>query len=128
MGQLPTWLAPALADTDADRIAGTVTAAAAAVLLAPIVEELFFSGALQRSVHALAGTGRGGAALAIAVSTVAFTLLHALPYGAAVPLAALAAPVVIGIGAGVLTAVTGRLAAALTLHLLFNLAGVVLLL
>lgn len=113
---------PAVADTDADSIAGTVAAAAHAVLLAPSSRN---SSSAAPSSDRCTPSPAPGAALAIAVSTVAFTLLHALPYGAAVPLAA---PVVIGIGAGVLTAVTGRLAAALTLHLLFNLAGVVLLL
>lgn len=121
-------LIPPLAETDADRITATAVAVLGAVLLAPVVEELFFRGALQRALHVLTGVGSVGAVLAIAVSTAAFTLLHVIPYGASVPAGALLTPILVGVGAGVLTVATGRIAAGITAHVLFNLAGVVLLL
>ncbi|WP_298944449.1 CPBP family intramembrane glutamic endopeptidase [uncultured Microbacterium sp.] len=121
-------LIPPFADADADRLAGTALAVIAAVLFAPVVEEVFFRGALQRALQALVGPGGVGATLAIAVSTAGFTLMHALPYGATVPVAALLPPILIGVGAGVLTVVTGRISAGLVTHVLFNLTGVVLLL
>lgn len=113
-------------------------AIASLVVLAPLAEELFFRGAVQRALQSLlvpilsarTRSGERGIAggIAIGVTTVAFALLHAVPYGAGVPLAVLMPPLAVGIGAGILTLVTGRIGGALVAHLLFNLAGVLLLL
>jgi len=123
-------LRPAFADSDADATAAVVVSVAVVVVLAPVIEELFFRGAVQRGLNALLGrsvTPRVAAVLAIAVSTVAFVMLHAVPYGAQVPLSVVLPPALIGVGAGVLTAVSGRITAGVVAHMLFNLAGVVLL-
>lgn len=101
------------------------------VLLAPVVEELFFRGAVQRALSALVGDGLPravGAGVAIAVSTVAFVLLHSIPYGAEVPFSVVLTPLLVGVGAGVLVAVTGRISGAIVAHVLFNSAGIALLL
>lgn len=131
---------------DGDSVETTVTlimTIAVVVLLSPIVEEVFFRGAVQRGLQSLfgapsSGGPAGGSAavvstvtstvLAIELSTLAFVLLHAVPYGAQVPLSVLLAPLLIGIGAGTLTALTGRISAGIVTHVLFNLAGILLLL
>lgn len=120
---------PAFAETEFDRIATVVVLGVGSALLAPVVEELFFRGAVQRIVHQLGMRGLGktvAGVVAVAVSTALFVLLHALPFGAAVPVAVLLPPLLMGIGAGTLVAVTGRLGGAIVAHVLFNAAGVVL--
>ncbi|MBD3756681.1 MAG: CPBP family intramembrane metalloprotease [Microbacterium sp.] len=119
-------------DTDADQLAVSIVAV---VLFAPIVEELFFRGAVQRALQALLTRparpllpSRAAAAVAIGVTTIAFVGLHAVPDGGAVPLGAVLAPLLVGVGAGVLTAATGRIAAGVVAHVLFNAAGIALLL
>ncbi len=122
-------LAPAFAETEFDRIATVLVLAVGSAVLAPIIEELFFRGAVQRLVHQLGlptlGTVVAGF-IAIVGTTVLFVLLHALPHGAAVPVTVLLPPLLMGVGAGVLVAITGRLGGALVAHVLFNTAGVVL--
>ncbi|BDV29791.1 hypothetical protein Microterr_04510 [Microbacterium terricola] len=107
--------------------APVVIAAVAAVVVSPVVEELFFRGLVQRALAD--GLGRAGrvaaSAVAIAVSTGAFVLLHVLAGGAG--LGVIAATLAVGIGCGVLTAVTGRLGGAIVAHVLFNAAGIALL-
>ena len=122
-------------DTDADQLAALAVSVVAVVLFAPIVEELFFRGAVQRALQALLTRparsllpSRAAAAVAIGVTTIAFVGLHAVPYGGAVPLGAVLAPLLVGVGAGVLTAATGRIAAGVVAHVLFNAAGIALLL
>lgn len=122
-------LVPVFAETEFDRIATVIVIAVGSALLAPVVEELFFRGAVQRSVHQLGerGLGRVGAGVvAVVVTTALFVLLHALPYGAAVPVSVLLPPLLMGVGAGALVAVTGRLGGAIVAHVLFNGVGVVL--
>lgn len=122
-------LVPVFVETDVDRVSTVVVIAVGSALLAPLVEELFFRGAMQRLVHQLAlpGLGRTAAGIvAVGVTTALFVLMHALPYGAAVPTAALLPPLLMGIGAGTLVAITGRLGGALVAHVLFNTVGVVL--
>lgn len=128
-------LRPALG-SGVDATAAIVAAVVALVVLAPLVEEMFFRGVLQRALTQVldgvvpsGGSSRPAAAtVAIAVTTAAFVTLHAVPYGAAVPLGVVLSPLVVGIGAGAATVVTGRIGAGVVLHVLFNLTGVVLLL
>lgn len=118
-------------DNGPEQTAALVVSIIVLVLLAPLVEELFFRGAVQRALTSLVGGGlpRGvGAGLAITLSTIAFMLLHAIPYGAAVPFSVVLTPLLVGVGAGVLVAVTRRIGGAVTAHVLFNVAGVILLL
>jgi len=120
-------------DTDAGQLAALAVSIVAVVLFAPIVEELFFRGAVQRALQALLTHPArpllpSRAAAAIGVTTIAFVGLHAVPYGGAVPPGAVIAPLLVGVGAGVLTATTGRIAAGVVAHVLFNAAGIALLL
>jgi membrane protease YdiL (CAAX protease family) len=117
-----------LAD-DSGLIAATMVALAGAVLVTPVIEELFFRGLLQRTLgDALAGAGRWIAgAVAVLFSTAIFTGLHVLAYGASVPLGLLLGTVAVGLGCGVLTLLTGRLAGAVIAHVAFNAIGVALL-
>lgn len=109
--------------------AATIVALAGAVLVTPLIEELFFRGLLQRALgDALAGAGRWVAGVvAVLVATAIFTGLHVLAYGAFVPLGLLLGTVAVGLGCGVLTLLTGRLAGALIAHVVFNAIGAALL-
>ncbi|MCT9819020.1 CPBP family intramembrane metalloprotease [Microbacterium sp. W1N] len=116
---------------DDDRTAVLVVTIVGAVLIAPVCEELLFRGALQRALGAALARGAGpvvGGIVAVAISTVAFVLLHTVPYGGAVPPSAVLSPLLVGLGAGALVAATGRLAPGIVAHVLFNLGGVLLLL
>lgn len=124
-------LRPALDDGSPETNAALAASIVVLVLAAPFAEEVFFRGAVQRSLHTLLVgplTPRVAAVLAVAVTTLAFVLLHAVPYGAEVPLSVLLAPLLVGIGAGTLAVVTGRIGAGIVAHVLFNLSGVLLLL
>lgn len=83
---------------------------------------------MQRALHALLGRGVLPAVLAVAVTTAVFVLLHAVPYGAQVPLSIVLPPLLVGIGAGALTARTGRIGGGIVAHVLLNLSGILLLL
>jgi membrane protease YdiL (CAAX protease family) len=108
---------------------GVVLAAIAAVALSPLVEELFFRGLLQRALaDGLRGVGRVlAAAVAITVTTAAFTLIHVVVAGGA-DAALLVGTFGVGVGCGILTVVTGRLGGAIVAHVTFNAIGVGLLL
>ena len=126
-------LSPGFETDPADVAAGVVATIVVVVALSPLVEELFFRGALQRALQAaLSGTsGRAetlAAGVAVTLSTVLFVLLHVVSAGATVPVSTVLSALVVGVGAGVLTAVTGRIGAGATAHVLFNAAGVALLL
>jgi membrane protease YdiL (CAAX protease family) len=99
----------------------------AAVVVGPLVEETFFRGLLQRAVFRSALEGRRppstrvAAGAAIAVTATVFALIHLL--GTASPPQALATGIetlVLGIAAGVLAALTGRLGGAVIAHAVFN--------
>lgn len=87
----------------------------AIVVGAPLAEELFFRGLLQRAV-----TGRHGPRWGIAVSSVVFGLTHFQP----VQLLGLVA---FGVVLGVLAERAGRLGPAIVAHMAFNATTVVLL-
>lgn len=108
---------------------GLATAVLGAVLISPVVEEMFFRGLLQRAlVDAIGWLGHAAASvLAILVSTIAFTGLHLVASTGAVPLTSVIGTVGVGVACGVATAVTGRLAGALVAHTAFNASGVILL-
>ncbi len=113
-----------------DALAATIVALVGAVLVTPLIEELFFRGLLQRALgDALAGAGRWVAGVvAVLVATAIFTGLHALAAGESVPVGLLLGTVVVGLGCGFLTLLTGRLAGALIAHVVFNAIGAALLL
>ncbi|MCP2638124.1 CPBP family glutamic-type intramembrane protease [Microbacterium sp. HD4P20] len=115
---------------------GTVSIAAVAVialgaaLVTPIVEELFFRGvAVAALLDVFGSLGRVVAAVAsVAVSTAAFVALHVVAAGGMVTWGALLGPLAIGVGCGILFAVTGRVAAGICAHVVSNAIGVALLL
>lgn len=113
-----------------DATLALVVAAGAAVLISPLVEELFFRGLVVRALlDALGEAGRIGASVvAVVTSTAAFVLLHVIAAGSVIPVGLLVGSLVVGVGCGVLTVVTGRLGAALTAHFLYNASGLALLL
>ncbi|MFC8682680.1 CPBP family intramembrane glutamic endopeptidase [Microbacterium ureisolvens] len=108
---------------------GIVVALAGAVLVTPLIEELFFRGLLQRALgDALAGAGRTVAGVvAVLVSTLAFVALHVVAAGAQVPVGVIVGPLAVGLGCGILTLLTGRLAGAIVAHVVSNAIGVALL-
>jgi membrane protease YdiL (CAAX protease family) len=114
---------------DSSVMAAMIVTLAGAVLVTPVIEELFFRGLLQRSLgDALAGAGRWVAGpVAVLFSTALFAGLHALAVGPFVPVGLLLGTVAVGLGCGVLTLLTGRLAGALTAHVVFNAVGAALL-
>lgn len=113
-----------------DLVAAIVIAAAGAVLVTPLVEELFFRGLLQRALgDALAGAGRIAAGVvAVLVSTAAFTAMHLVSGGGAgLQAGILTGTIAVGLGCGILTLLTGRLAGAVIAHVVYNAIGVALL-
>ncbi|MFG6492101.1 CPBP family intramembrane glutamic endopeptidase [Microbacterium sp. P03] len=101
-----------------------------AVLLSPVIEEVFFRGiALPALANGLRGAGPTIAGtVALVLTTAAFVALHLLPLGGSAPLGLVIGTIGVGVGCGILTLVTGRLAAALAAHIVFNTIGVVLML
>jgi membrane protease YdiL (CAAX protease family) len=89
----------------------------AAVIVGPaLVEEILYRGLLQESIRR-SGLGRTrGAWAAISLSSCVFVLMHV----GSVDLHALGALFVLSMGFGWAFARTGRLAASVTMHLLFN--------
>ncbi|QEO09522.1 CPBP family intramembrane glutamic endopeptidase [Protaetiibacter larvae] len=134
---LAEWIAPS--STGAPALDGTTAPAlppvpellvlvVGGVLVAPLVEELFFRGLLQRSASGLVRGGRSARIIvAVLVSTPLFVLLHL----------ALAAPAnwggvavvtgISGLGFGLLAAITRRLGAAILAHGVFNALGLAIL-
>jgi membrane protease YdiL (CAAX protease family) len=88
----------------------------APVLIAPVVEELFFRGALLRTVQRLAGS-----AAAVAVSAIAFAALHMLTATSPAQLLVVGpSTLAFGIAAAVLAVTTGRVGGAIIAHVVFN--------
>ncbi|MDQ1467706.1 MAG: protease family protein [Actinomycetota bacterium] len=91
--------------------------AVTAVLIAPVVEELFFRGLLLRSLQR-----RVPAPTAVAISALAFGLAHVVfDFGSGVVLPALVA---LGMISGILAVRTGNLSRSILLHAGFNLFAV----
>ncbi|MDE0545406.1 CPBP family intramembrane glutamic endopeptidase [Microbacterium sp. C7(2022)] len=134
-------------------VAAILVGFAVAVLVSPVVEEVFFRGVLQRSLaDALRGSDAGSAGPAgpagvadaaepprdlvldviigvavIALSTAAFVALHVVPSlvaGLPVSLAVVLGTGAVGVGCGVIVYVTRRLGGALIAHATFNAIGI----
>jgi membrane protease YdiL (CAAX protease family) len=109
----------------------------APIIIAPVVEELFFRGLVLRSVqgwvlstaHGQSGpraTPRVATCVAILISAMLFALLHmtqALSPSSALILGG--STLILGIGTGVLAVVTGRIGASVVAHATFNAAIIV---
>lgn len=88
----------------------------APVIIAPVVEELFFRGLLLRAFNRAAGPS-----VAVAVSSIAFAALHLLAATSPVQLLAVGlATLAFGVATGVLAVVTGRIGGAIVAHACFN--------
>lgn len=96
-------------------------AAASAILLAPIFEELVYRGFLQTAL--LRATGRAG--LSIALTTTVFTMMHVVG-STSVPWYSLPAIAVLGLSMGTAFERTARLGVPITMHVLFNALNVAL--
>ncbi|XUK63789.1 CPBP family intramembrane metalloprotease [Plantibacter sp. RU18] len=121
---LVTGSAPAMANGPAPSgsvviVASFVIAVLAAILFAPLVEELFFRGLLLRSVQ---GSVPGRAAwVTVLVSAALFAALHLVVANG--PTEALIAGVgtfLVGLGTGTAAVLTGRLGPAIVTHVVFN--------
>ncbi|MGZ0711686.1 CPBP family glutamic-type intramembrane protease (plasmid) [Coraliomargarita sp. W4R53] len=112
-------------------VAGVAIGLAVAVLISPLIEELFFRGLVQRALGDIFITRDVVAGvIVVAVSTFGFVALHLIPAvasGSAIPIGTLVGTAAIGIGCGTLVFITGRLGGALVAHLVFNAIGVALL-
>ncbi|KGJ81726.1 hypothetical protein GY21_01155 [Cryobacterium roopkundense] len=100
-------------------------ALAAPVLLAPLIEELFFRGLLLRSMLGVtrAGGGTRGASVVIAVlvSASVFALVHVLTVGTVTGVWVVGiSTLLFGLGAACLAVLTGRLGGAVLAHVTFN--------
>jgi len=90
---------------------GLVTLVVSACLVAPLAEEILYRGVLFRSL-----ANRYGAMPGALFSALAFSLIHAYsPYG-------LASLILLGLACSLLYSATGRLSAAIALHMLYNAA------
>lgn len=101
----------------------------APVLAAPLIEELFFRGLMQRSlVRAAASHSQPAASArtsvvvtAIIVTALVFAAVHMLQTGGGIEMAVVGlSTLVVGIGTGILAATTGRLGAAIIAHVTYN--------
>jgi membrane protease YdiL (CAAX protease family) len=92
----------------------------APIIIAPFVEELFFRGLVLRSVQGLV-LGRFAPAIAIFVSAMLFAALH-LTQGPSPSQAIVLgfSTLILGIAAGILAIMTGRIGASIMAHATFN--------
>ncbi len=107
----PNGAAPSILGVTPSGIAGWVVVVGLAVIGAPLVEELFFRGLLQGAF-----TRRVGAVPALFVTAFIFSFAHVLSEGLLAPLALFPMALVLGY----LRYRTGRLAAGMVAHALFN--------
>lgn len=91
----------------------------AAVIMAPIVEELFFRGLCLRAIEK-----RFGTVPAVLGSTLLFTLPHFANPSLAGTTVLFAVIATVGLVLGILTVMTGRLGAAVIAHAVFNGIGI----
>lgn len=101
-----------------------LTAILAPVVIAPVIEELFFRGLVQRSLARTIRRVPGGiaAAISIVATSAVFSAVHLL-VGAETGIAALATGIgtfVFSLVAGSIVAATGRLGGAIVAHVVFN--------
>ncbi len=92
----------------------------APVVVAPIIEELFFRGLVLRALLG-ALRGPGSTAVAIVLSSAVFALLHVLDAGSTTAaIVTGTSTLVFGLAAATLATLTGRLGGAIIAHIAFN--------
>ncbi|WP_426737844.1 CPBP family intramembrane glutamic endopeptidase [Plantibacter sp. 2H11-2] len=117
-GGLPATAGNTVPLATADDVVYVVVALLSVILVAPVIEETFFRGLVLPSII---GMLRGGRWIAVAISALLFAVLHLL----AVTTVAQAIVVgvgtlLVGLGAGSLAVLTGRLGPAIVAHVVFN--------
>jgi len=113
--------------TTAETLSFIAITVVAPLLLAPVVEELFFRGTLLTSLRP-PGRGIGMTAVAVVLSAAIFALPHVV--GASSlgnGLVAFAGAAVLGLGSGALAVATQRVGASIVAHVTFNAALLLLL-
>jgi membrane protease YdiL (CAAX protease family) len=110
-------------------LAGVVVLALGAAFVTPVVEELFFRGVvLAALLDVFEPVGRAVAATAaVTLSSTLFAGMHVVAAGGILTWGALLSPLLVGVGCGILFAITRRLAASVVAHVVFNAIGVALL-
>jgi membrane protease YdiL (CAAX protease family) len=105
-------------------------AAIAPVIIAPVIEELFFRGLLQGSLDAAfrPRAGRAAAiAIAVTITSIVFTGVHLIGVTTGAQLASIAIPLLLFAAAvGTTRALTGRIGGAVVAHIVFNGSAVLL--
>ncbi|NUJ89003.1 CPBP family intramembrane metalloprotease [Plantibacter sp. MCCC 1A11337] len=117
-GGLPATAGNAVPLATADEVVYVVVALLSVILIAPVIEETFFRGLVLPSIIRML---RGGRWIAVGISALLFAILHLL----AVTTSAQAVVVgvgtlLVGLGAGSLAVLTGRLGPAIVAHVVFN--------
>jgi len=93
----------------------------APVILAPLIEEVFFRGLLLRSLLGLGTPGMRSTVVAILVSSAVFALVHVTQATSAPDaVAAGVATIIFAIASAIATMATGRLGAGIVAHVTFN--------
>nr|WP_249404880.1 CPBP family intramembrane glutamic endopeptidase [Plantibacter sp. CFBP 8798] len=117
-GGLPATAGNAVTLATADDVVYVIVTLLSVVLIAPVIEESFFRGLVLPSII---GILRGGRWIAVVIGALLFAVLHLL----AVTTVAQAIVVgvgtlLVGLGAGSLAVLTGRLGPAIVTHVVFN--------
>jgi membrane protease YdiL (CAAX protease family) len=101
----------------------------APVLVAPVIEELFFRGLLQRSLlrastpttSPSSDASRGAVVIAIVVTAFIFAAVHMLQSSGGLEMIVVGiSTLIVGIGTGILATTTGRLGAGMIAHITYN--------
>jgi hypothetical protein len=96
----------------------------APVLVAPVIEELFFRGLVLRAVHSRARAGkRAASAIAIGVSGLTFALMHLVALdlsSTATVVVVTSSTLIFGLAAAWVSLATGRIGGAIIAHVTFN--------
>lgn len=96
----------------------------APVVIAPVIEELFFRGLLQGAIERRVGSSLSrGLTIAVAVgaTSVVFMVVHLIGVTSPSDMIVLGVPLVLfAVGAGIARAYTGRIGAAVVAHVVFN--------
>jgi membrane protease YdiL (CAAX protease family) len=116
-----------------DALLSTTVAVVGVVLIAPVVEELFFRGLMQRTLLQLVtGDAASRAPLAgaavVFITTAAFVTLHLAPAGATASWGLAVGLALTGIVCGILSVVSRSTWPAIAAHITFNAGGIIVLL
>lgn len=117
-----TGLHPSLVLGGPPSTASLVVAILAPVVIAPVIEELFFRGILMHALGEAVGTRLSARLFIVVVTAILFALLHVVAGSTGVTAGEVTfvGTLVFGLVAGALTMATGRIGSALVAHVVFN--------